>query len=299
MSGMEQFAAVDADEVIVDELDEPEFIEPEIEDPTDEPEVDEYEDEAKKYGWKPADEFSGEGSHMSAEAFMLRGPGTSRKSQAENAELKKQLKDVEASHSGRIERMEKAMKAGEDARIEARATALAQRKRAAAEDGDLELYDRIEAHEKQAKPSKEPVPQIPESERVAIESWLAKPENSWFNADEEATKYATQAYAQLQERGSSPEDALEQTTKWVAGKFQYLGLQPTQAKPRQPAAVDSGGQRSGPSGGRKSGPGWGQIPSGDRAIAEKQIKAGEWNDLAEQMKISPQAAFAKAYWDQD
>lgn len=298
MSGMEQFAAVVADEVIEPEaevLDPGEVEELELE--VDEPEEDEYAEEAKKYGWKPAEDFNGEGTHMSAEAFMLRGPGTSRKAQADNAELKKQLHDVEEGHSARLERMEKAMKAGEDARVEARASEIARRKRAAAEDGDIDLYDRLEAHEKETKPFKQPAPEIPEAERVAIEAWLAKPENSWFNADEEATKYATQAYAQLQGRGSTPEEALDQTTKWVAGKFQYLGLQAP--KQRQSAAVDAGGQRAGSTSARKTGPGWGQIPAADRAIAEKQIKQGEWNDLAEQTKTTPQAAFAKAYWDQD
>lgn len=293
MSGMEQFAAEAEGDVIEDVADVEE-----AEEVADAPQVDPYEDEAKQYGWKPAEEFGGDGNHMSAEAFMTRGPGTSRKALKDVADLKEQQARAERDYTARLERMERAQKANENARIEARAAVLAKAQREAVENGDLETYDKLdEQRAKINKPaSAAPVPEMPEAERVAIESWVKQ--NQWFNADADATNFATQAYNTLTGGGAAPEDALKQVTQWTGGKFPYLGIVADTPAPKPAAAaVDPGSSRGGAPASKAS-KGWSSIPAGDRAVAEKQIKNGEWDDLAAKMKVSAKEAFASVYLEQ-
>ena len=100
---------------------------------------DRYEDEAKGFGWKPPEDFSGEG-HMSAESFMLKGPGTSRKLSAEVQEQKKaigQLTQAMTDQKAGFQRMEAAQKDNMEDRIEARAEVMAKYKREVAETGEM------------------------------------------------------------------------------------------------------------------------------------------------------------------
>ena len=256
--------------------------------------VDEYAEEAKTYGWVDAEDFSGDGNHMSAEAFMTRGPGTSRKSQAENAALKKQLSSMETDFDARFKRMEAANQARMDAELETRMAKIAKQKLAAVEDGDVDAYKALEAEEltKVAKPT---VDGLSPEEQGAIESWIEK--NQWFKEDRAASQTATHDYDTFKSRGLSPAEALEKVTERARVRHPFLFDAPAAAvAAKQTVAAVDGGGLSRSATGKK---GWGDIPVEDRKLVARQIQDGEWDALAAKSKVTPQAAFAESYWSQD
>ena len=261
-------------------------------------EVNGYEQEAESFGWKPPEDFQGE-NHMDAEAFMLRGPGTSRKLQKQLDDVKVSQADtaaeMKAGYDARFARMERTMKAGEEARIQARIDEMAQAKRTAADAGDMDEYDRIVEGEKNlsgaidSKPVA-PAEVIPEMDRRLIKAWTE--ENTWFMDDPIANAEAIQYYDAFVARGMSTADALKNVRDRMMLKSPYLF--PQEQQQRQAAAVDGGGLPGRANGKRR----WSDIPQEDRTMVSAEIKNGDWNALATQMKTSPQEAFASVYWEQ-
>ena len=259
---------------------------------TEAPAVDKYAEEAKTYGWLPAEDFSGDGNHMTAEAFMTRGPGTSRKSQAENAELKKELGSVRGDMEARFTRMEQANKVRMEAEIEDRAQQIASAKLTAVEDGDVEKYKEL-TQEELTKKAKPVVDGVSEAEHGAMESWVAV--NPWFTEDRAASQSAVADYETFKSRGLSPTDALEKVTDRAKVRSPWLFEAEAKPKPAAVAAVDAGGVPRQTSAKK----GWGDIPADDRRMVARQISDGDWDVLAKKNKVTPQAAYAAEYWSQD
>lgn len=253
-----------------------------------------YETEAATFGWKSADDFGGDnGNHMSAEAFMLKGPGTSRKAEARIAELEKGQAtfeaEMKAGYDARMERMERAQEANAQANIEARAQEISSAKRQAAESGDMEAYDALEKDT--PKPAKAPASDIPEADRRIIEGWLV--DNDWFKTDPIANDDAIKYYNAFTAGGASTQDALDKVTERMKLKSPYLF--PVAVPKKEVAAVDGGGlgRRSS---GKKA---WSDVPADDKRAVENQIKNGDWDSLAAELKVSPKEAFATKYWSQE
>jgi len=282
---------------MTDEIEALEPVEPPAEvAPVEQEHVDPYAEEAKKYGWVEPEDFDpANGAHMSAEKFMTRGPGTSRKLNDTVSDLTKQLADEKAGTKARMDRFERAQKANEENRIQARAAAIAEAQRTAAESGDMEEYDRL-AGQKDIKPGKAPASVVSAEEEAAVEEWVNRPENDWFSYSEEGNKTGIRIYNMQRERDVPYADALNKVTDWMRREHpSWFPDETPPATPRTAAAVDSGGLAS--RGAAKKG--WANIPAEDRAMVKAEMDRGEWNAKAKEMKTSPQEAFASLYWGLD
>ena len=266
---------------------EPEAFAPEVEAEPNETEVDPYEAEAQQYGWKPAGDWAGEG-HMSAEKFMTRGPGTSRKLEATVTNLSKELEE----QKGRTARNERAITAAADARVSAAEDRIRAEMREAVEGGDTAKFDALEKERDEIRSA--PVSNGPsQGDQDAVKSWVA--DNPRYKSDTEFEAVAQAAWRKAEADGiTSVPDILKRVNERMAVLYPAENPTPT-PQPRKAAAVDPGGAPPR----RQRGKGWGDIPAEDRALANDFIADGTFDDLAKKGKITPQEAYAASYWSQD
>ena len=253
------------------------------------PEADPYEAEAEKYGWKPAGDWAGDG-HMSAEKFMTRGPGTSRKLEAQVSDLTKRLDEATQSSDERIRRTEQAVKAAADARVKAAEDNIKTQMREAVESGDTAKWEQLE--EQRANLQQEQQPSGPsEADQNAVKAWVA--DNPKYTSDPIFQGTAQGAWKQAEASGlTSVPDIL----KFVDGKLgEMYGGTPTPTPKRTAPAVEAGGVAPR----RQRGKGWSDIPAEDRKLAEEFIGDGTFDDLAKSNKTTPQEAYAASYWSQE
>jgi hypothetical protein len=279
MTMQEMISDIDPD-LVVDQ-------EPEIEPGPAEVEADPYEDEAQQYGWKPAGDWAGDG-HMSAEKFMTRGPGTSRKLEATVTNLTKEIEDWK----GRTTRNEKAITAAADARVAAAEDRIRAEMREAVEGGDTAKFDALEKERdeiRSAPASSGP----PQADQDAVKSWVV--DNPKFNKDPEFKAVAMAAWQSAESAGvTSVPEILKRIDSRMAALYPPESATP-KPQVRKAAAVDPGG--TAPQ--RKRGKGWSDIPAADRSMAEDFISDGTFDDLAKANKTTPQEAYAESYWSQD
>lgn len=148
----------------------------------------EAEAEARKYGWRPKEEFDRDPDGWVDADRFLELPSTHKKMLKD--ELRERDKTLE-DYKLRMERLEKTNKVAMDQALAAQKTQYeaelrqvraAQRK--AVEEGDTDRYDRLEAYEQSLL--KEP-PKTPEMEPERpgtdpyIEQYQASPEGQWLN----------------------------------------------------------------------------------------------------------------------
>lgn len=251
----------------------------------DEPETveDPFAEEAERFGWKPAEDWKGDG-HMSAENFMLRGPGTSRKAIAETDNLRRELASVQNSQA----RNTAAIKAAADERYNQRVAQFENAKRKAVAEGDTEAYDKI--HDAQLKEAPKEPEGPTQADQDAITAWAG--ENAWYKTDPVMQGVANTLWQQAETSGIHD----------VVGILAYVSDNMKTEMPhkfekpkpqRRVAAVDDGGMGAG--GGRSKTKGWRDVPASDKRMAEEQISEGLFDALAESMKVTPQEAFAKIY----
>ncbi len=253
-----------------------------------------YEGEAVKYGWKPADEWEGDG-HIDAEKFMTRGPGLSRKQSDQIQALQKQVTDLtgaaertEKSVTERVARTEKALKAAHDANLEIELKRVRDKQTAAVEIGDTEAFNEAKAEEDSLRKQPEPEPQntVPESEKQEVDAWVKA--NPWFQTDPAMHVQATSVYNAALAMGKTNSEALAAAEQAV--KDQY----PSKFERPKPPAVDGGGLGA-VEGGKK---GWSDISREDRAQAQQFIDDGTFDALAKAQNITPREAYAKKYWSE-
>lgn len=259
-----------------------------------EPTPDPYADEAQKYGWKPAEEWVGEG-HMSAEAFMTRGPGTSRKLEAKLKDAEAKLTTIEQSFDERMKRQENAMKAAADARVKAVEQRFKQEILTAAEAGDTERVKAVMAQQEEfAKGSQEQNVTEPqtdangpsEADIQLVKEWQAR--QDWWESDPVKTGTANGLWNQAISRGM----------RNVSDILAHIdaGMAEPVANGRTAAAVDSGGLAV-----RKpNGKSYADIPADDRRLAEDNFLSEQYYiDAAKAEKMTPQQMYARDYWAQE
>ena len=247
-------------------------------------EDDPYEEEAVKFGWKPpSDDWKGDKPPMSAEQWMERGPGTSRKALAQVADLTKELDSVKKSS----ERALRATKAAADARIDGEVRRIKAEKVKAVEAGDTEKYNTLEQEETA-------VQQNNTAEGDILRDWVA--DTDWFNKDQVMTGAATALFGEAERNGiTSTQAKLDYVDKQLREQLPHK-FEPAPEKPKRKAApVESGGRSVRRSSGVK---GWNDIPASDRTQAQEQIDEGDFDHLAEQKKVSAKDAYAEMYWSQ-
>lgn len=260
-----------------------------------EPTPDPYADEAQKYGWKPAEEWVGEG-HMSAEAFMTRGPGTSRKLEAKLKDAEAKLTTIEQSFDERMKRQENAMQAAADARVKAVEARFKQEILTAAEAGDTERVKHVMAQQEAfAKGSQEQNVTEPQTDangpsdadREKVAKWMDS--QDWWMVDHIKTGTANGLWNQAISRGMQDIDEILAHIE--------EGLSEPSPPARTAAAVDGGGV----GGVRKpNGKSYADIPADDRRLAEDNFLSEQYYiDAAAAEKMTPQQMYARDYWAQE
>ena len=220
---------------------------------------------------------------MSAEQWMERGPGTSRKAIAQVADLTKELDAVKKSS----ERALRATKAAADARIDGEIRRIKAEKVKAVEAGDTETYNNLEQEETA-------VQQNNSAEDDVLRDWVA--DHDWFNSNAGMTGAATAYYGEAERNCIAGTQAkLDYVMEKVTADFP-AHFNPEPEKPKRKAApVESGGRSVRRSNGVKS---WNDIPVAARTQAQEQIDEGDFDHPAEQKKVSAKEAYAEMYWSQ-
>ena len=255
-------------------------------------EVDPYEEEAKEYGWKPADEWQGDQSgHISAERFMTRGAGATRKLQKTVEDLNGRLASTEADVSERLSRTEAAMRAAGDARVKAAEERIRKEMMEAVESGDTERFTALDKEREEVRRGSEPDSKGPTQEdKAVVQGWIA--ENPLFKTDTTFNALTNRFWQDAMNDGMSDPSAIfkvvdRRLREELPHKFKTDEPSP---RPRAPS-VETGGVKPA----KKRGKGWADIPNADRSQAQSFIDDGLFDDLAKEMKVTPQEAYASKY----
>ena len=254
---------------------------------------DPYFDEAVKFGWTPPEKWKGDGSPMSAEQFMERGPGTSRKLKSELEEVKKQLQRTTAS----TEATNRALKAAHDAKVQEEVERIISEQRNAVEAGDTQRFDELE--QKRRKAEKEAAPKADDGapspeDAQKVQSWISS--NADFDADPVFKAAANALFDAEQKKGVTDVDAiLAAVDEGLTARGLKEGPKPAPRVRRQ-AAVH--GDVSGAARRQTNAKSWNSIPADDRKAAQSFIKDGTFDALAKQLGVTPQEAYATKYWSE-
>ena len=245
---------------------------------------DPYADEAQQFGWKPAENWHGEG-HMSAEKYMTRGPGTSRKLEAKIAALEKGAGDYDK----RLARMQGAQKAALDAQHKADMKRVKDGQRTAAETGDVAEFDKLAKEEEAltAEPAEENSEEAANAQLIG--DWMAKNPAYDNRSPQHDPSYQKDIDALWNKAWSY---GIRDTAILIA----YVDDNYAAPKQRQAPGMDGGGS-TGPIRGAGA-KGWGAIPADDRKAAMPDIDSGLFDDLAKAGKMTAKEAFAIEYFKQ-
>lgn len=248
-------------------------------------------EEARKYGWRPKEEFdlAPEG-WVDAKRFMELPSTQNKMLRDELRELRNQTSKAEETFAERLERLDRANRAAMEAALrkqqeehEAKLAELTQTQRRAAEEGDMATYDAIERQKASLKPP-EPVqtetPQTePKNDGPDPEVVSYREKNEWTQ-DPVLWKFAADAVSANPDiLRKSAKEQLEYAEARVKDLFPHKFEQPR----ARPSRVDGGGL----AGGRKSGKGASDLPSEARAAGQEFVEAGVFKTMDD---------YAKAYF---
>jgi len=233
-----------------------------------EPEID-YEKEARKIGWKSAEEFGGDPTkHVDAKTYYDRGQELMPVLRAQNQTLLKRLEKMEKEMAKSAEFFSQ----GEQRAYERALAEIRAEQRAAVETGDVEAHDRAsEKLDKLEKPSK---PQVANDDMALAEQraeefadW--RRENKWFDDNRAMQDYATaQADILFKRKGGFIDRSdLDAITDKVKAKFAEE-FEAEKPKPRNP--VDGGGIARAPRGGKT----YADLPHEAKQMCDKWLKNG-------------------------
>lgn len=243
---------------------------------------------ARDMGWVPQDEFRGNPDNWRpADEFVKRGEEflpfikKDRDKFREKADgLEARLEKLESDHAQKLERLEHMSNVGIQELRSQYESQFAALKRQAVREGDEEAYDAYERQERDAladldkkaappEPKDDDKPQITESQKQVLDGWLG--DNAWFNADAEMRAVATARHEKLltDKPGMTLEENLQETREYVKSKY-----------PEKFGATKANGRGSPVEGGGRAGGGastlWGRLDKDVRAIADRQIKNGQF-----------------------
>lgn len=217
------------------------------------------EDEARRLGWRPKDEFKGDESKwIDAETFVAKGREILPIVQANNKALEKKVAEMEKTMAEAREFFSKSEKRAYEAALKD----IEARMDAAVDAGDVATARAItkEATELAAEMKAAPKPDAPKANPV-FDSWME--ENPWFNVDDDLTAYARG----LSFPAGTPDD---EQLKLIAAKVKKAFPHKFEnARRAQPAAVEGAANGS-----RKAAKGWADLPPEARAQADRFIKSG-------------------------
>lgn len=278
---------------------------PPIEDlPQEEPELPEVnpeiEDQARRYGWKPKDEWVGDTTNWrDAESFMQQGHIVAKKLEERLGETERQAQEriarLEQEAQDRFARLDAMNKQAAEIRKQNHARELQRIKaemKSAVENGDMERFNALmEAQDAtyaaQEQEREAPAPQQPKNDeppagdRAAFHEWANA--NPWFNTDPEMNGAANGYFASIQNNGKPIRENLQAVTQRMRELYPAkFGMEP-----QRHAKVDSGGLAGA---GRKRGKGVAELPAEAKEAGRNFVEEG----LFENME-----AYAKSYWEME
>lgn len=248
-------------------------------------------EEAKKYGWRPKEEYDlAPDGWVDANRF-LELPST------QNKMLRDELKGLRTERAQesedfkqRLDRIDRANKIAMDAALakqkqehEAYVADLQKQQRQAAEDGDMQAYDRLERERLNVKP-----PEVPEIEEPktpqrnpTVDAYLAA--NEWTK-DPIIWETAVRATQTPENKDKTVEELLPLAE--AAAKRYFPHMFQAQEQPKRQSRVDSGGLAGGgrPSSGKTAA----DLPAEARAAAKEFVEAGVFKTMDD---------YAKAYFE--
>lgn len=242
------------------------------------PEADPVEAEARKQGWRPKDEWSGDPDNWK-----------DAKTYVEHGEVKSRIAKLEKEHQERFDRLERMNKKAmerQEKQLKSEIEALKAQRRDAIKAGDVEAVEGIDAaiEERRNSDAEDAKPDTPEAKQKA---WEAS--NNWFNSDFELRQYAINWSQFNAER--NPTISFDDNMKALDAEMRRKFPEQFGAKEKKPAAnghaaVDGGGMLDGIP--VKNGKGPESLPPEARAAGQRFVKQGLFKNLTE---------YAKDYFD--
>jgi hypothetical protein len=241
---------------------------------------DDIETKARESGWRPKEEWTGKPEHWkSAETWVEHGDQKSR-----IAKLEDQLSRVGKTTEKAIENLKRAH-AKEIEGLKAQRAAIVEKGGKGAIEAVEKIDDKID--ELKAETS-EKIEAEEDKHEVTAEWQLA---NSWFESNEDMTKYAVRISQGFNEK--NPKASMKENLTYVDKKMRErfpdydFGKKPTKtAGANGHAPVDGGGVGTGP-GLRKGGPTSDDLPTEAKEVGAQLVKQGLYKDMG---------AYAKEYW---
>lgn len=235
--------------------------------------------EARKYGWKPREEFNLAPDGWVDAGRFLQLPTTQLKMSRDiQRNLAAQLKERDENFN-RLESMTKVaierVRDQERSQYAAKIAELEQAKRAAAEIGDVEKYDALARQQTEIKPPL-PAGEVPQNGRPVFAPDLEKylSENAWTK-DQAAFAFAKQAIDRSPDALMLP--PLRQV-QWAEKRVREFFPDLFPEEKRQVAKVDGGGIGFN---GRTRERGADDLPSDARKQGEEFVKEGIFKSLSE------------------
>lgn len=248
----------------------------------------EAEAEARKYGWRPKEEFDRDPEGWVDAARFLELPSTHKKM------LRDELRETKQEMADRLARLEKANKAAmeraleaQKAQYEAQLHQVRAAQRKAVEDGDTAAYDRLEIYERDLL-KRAPTPARAEEQKPApdpyVEQYRGSQAGQWLN---DPYLYARAAEIIDLSKGAAGATAADQIAYAEARLKEFYPQKFAPAQPAKPAQarVDGGGLASGK---RRS--------DVDR-LPPEAVKAAK--EFIEEGYIKSLEEYAKSYWESE
>lgn len=266
---------------------------PDIEEPeSDQPDPDRVarEVEAKKYGWRPKEDFDRDPEGWVDADRFLELPSTGVKMLRDTKrDLEKRVEESEKARAVDIARVEATSRAAIEAvrmqerqRYDTELTAVREAKRQAASMADVARYDALETRERQL--SAPPVRQSDEKQPHpdAVE-YAARPEGAWLNNPELAKAGFHLIEANPSVKVLPPKVQIAFAEAELRKFYPTAFAAPAQQEPPKASRVDGGGLAGG---GRRT-KGADDLPADVRKVAAGFVKEGVFKDIN---------AYAAAYW---
>lgn len=219
----------------------------------------EIETRARRLGWRPQAEFSGDPDKwVDSAEFMRRAETDPEKIKYANKILEKKLSKLEGGMAEILAHQQRELEATRKRAYDEAVATLEARHKQAVEAGDVEGADKAwkakDALDRQAvAPPVPPKKGLTEEEKYTVEEW--KTENEWFDTDPMMAEAAIKYEQMLLRKGVPLQDRLAQTTQYIQRKFpqEFETMTapedetPYEQPKRQPAAAPRGnsGNRSG------------------------------------------------------
>lgn len=234
--------------------------------------------EARKYGWRPKDEWRGDKSGWVDPKRFLELPSTHVK------QLRAEKEAEAEEFQRRLERLERGNRAALDAQKrqhEAELARLKQERRRAAEDGDMDMFDRLDKEVADAEGVQfdEPEPEQPKGPHPDVKAYMDTDEGAWIKNPVLVAEGSELINGSKIALSMSPIDQVKWAEQQLRARYPQMFPQPEPEKPERKPRVDGGGLASGKQQGL-----FNKLPPEAKRAAKEFKEAGYISSLEEYAK---------------